>query len=67
MLTDKPNIVIAHTPKCARHKRKASAVPARTVVDHGALSEMTEEEHRRRGEAADRLLAEMKRRVAGNG
>lgn len=63
-LGDKPNIVIAKPPKYTRRKRKASAVPARIVVDHGKVADVSEDEHRRRVEATDRLWQEIKRSVA---
>jgi hypothetical protein len=43
---------------------KRSAVPARVVVDHRKVEPMSEDEHRRRGEAPDRLWQEIKRAVA---
>ena len=65
MLTDKPNIVIAHAPKRNRTKPKPAAVPARTVVDHRKGAELSEDELRQRGEAADRLWRAMNRRATG--
>ena len=60
--TDKPYIVIAKPPRQIRPGRKAAA-PARIVV--GAKTEtISAEEHARRGEAADLLFQEIKRRVA---
>jgi len=64
MLTDKPNIVIAHAPKRNRTKRQAATVPAR-IVDHRKAEDVSEDEMRQRGEAADRLWQEIKRAVTG--
>jgi hypothetical protein len=64
MLTDKPNIVIAHAPKRNRAKPKPAAVPAHIVVDHRKGPDLTEEELRQRGDAADRLFQQIKRRAA---
>ena len=60
MLTGKPSIVIAKPPR--RIGREPVAL-ARIVV--GAETDTTtEDEHRKAGEAADRLWQEIKRRVA---
>jgi len=64
MLTDKPNIVIARAPKRNRGKPKGAAVPARTVVDNRKVDDVSEDQLRQRGEAADPLWQEIKRRVA---
>ena len=52
-------IVEARDPR--RIKRKK---PARSVVDHGKGADLTEDEMRQHGEAADRLWQEIKRAVA---
>jgi len=62
VLTDKPNIVIAHAPKYARRKRKGAAVPMRIVVG-GKVADMSEAETQQRDEAADRLWQEIKQAV----
>ncbi len=63
MLTDKPNIVIAKPPH--RIRRRPKAAPASIIVEaKKALPSMTDEEHEARGDAADRLFKEIKRRVA---
>jgi hypothetical protein len=61
MLTDKPNIVMAHAPKYTRRKRKAAAVPTRIVVGGGSkVAELSRAEQQAAGEAADRLWQEIK-------
>jgi len=60
MLTDKPNIVIAHAPKYTKHKREADAVPTR-IVGGGKVRDMSEAEHQAAGDDADRLWEEIKR------
>jgi len=67
MLTDKPNIVIAHAPKYARRKRKAAAVPTRIVVGPSKVADISEAERRAAGDAADRLWQEIKRAVEQRG
>jgi len=42
MLTDKPNIVIAHAPKRNRAKPKAAAVPTR-IVDHRKAEDLSDD------------------------
>jgi hypothetical protein len=64
MLTDKPNIVIAHPPKRIRHKRKGAAVPTRIVVGASKVRDESEAAHQQAGEPADRLWQEIKRAVA---
>jgi len=62
MLTDKPNIVIAKAPRQIRRKPKAVAL-ASVIVDKRGPS-MSAEDLQARGDAADRLFQEIKRRVA---
>ena len=65
MLTDKPNIVIAHAPKYTRHKRKtALAVPTRVVGGGSKVAELSETERDQRADAADLLFQEIKPAVA---
>jgi hypothetical protein len=64
MLTDNPNIVIAHAPKYTRRKRKASAVPTRIVVGASKVADVSEAEQQAASDVADRLWQEIKRAVA---
>jgi len=64
MLTDKPNIVIAHAPKRTRRERKAAAVPTRIVVGPSKVADMSEAEHQQAGDAADRLWQELVQAMA---
>jgi hypothetical protein len=57
MLTNKPNIVIAHPPKRNRPRPKATAVPARSVVDHRKVADVSEDDLRQRGETAGSAVA----------
>ena len=52
------------SPKRNRYSRSAPQCQRAFVVDHRKVEPMSEDEHRRRGEAADRLWQEIKRRVA---
>ncbi len=61
MLTDKPNIVIAKPPR--RIRRKPQPVALASIIVDKSKPDMTDEEHRQRGEAADRLWREIAQRV----
>jgi hypothetical protein len=64
MLTKHPNIVYALPPTRIRRKPKPTAKPARIIVDHSKPPAMTEDDHRRAGEAADRPRNELTEAVA---
>jgi hypothetical protein len=64
MLTKHPNIVYALPPKRIRRKPKPTAKLTSIIVGHSKPSAMAEDDHRRTGEAADRLWHELKQAVA---
>ena len=57
MLTEHPNIVIATPPKRAAKRKKAAALHANLprIVDARKPSPLDEVDHKKAGEAADRL------------
>jgi len=62
----KPSTPSGKVPAPANDDRKSAIVTAQKPSSwHSDVPDMTEEEHRRRGDAADALFREMKLRIAG--
>ena len=62
---DQPSTPLGKTSTPANDDRKSAIVTARKPQNwHSDVPDMTPEEHQRRGDAADALFREMKRRIA---